>query len=571
MDGNTSQRRLRIGLLLDSDVQPLWVCRIIEQICASDFAEVALVIKNASVSTASSSSSGQKKKTNVAQKLRGHRGHLLYALYTKLDDHFMSASPDAFERRSVAHLLDHCAQLSITPHAEKYTDTFADEDVEAIRACDLDVALRFGFRILKGRVLDIARHGVWSYHHGDALVNRGSPPGFWEVMRDQPVTGSVLQVLTEELDNGKIICRSWSPTTNRFSVRKNNNHFYWKSAPFVMRRLRALNDHGALSLDGNHSRETYTPYSKHLHRRPTESEMLRLFSRLTGRAARRLAEKAFSYEQWEVAYRFRTHEADANNTFYKFKHLVPPKDRYWADPFPVQAGGRFYIFVEEFVHAEKKGHIAVIEVSRKGQQPAPAVKVLERPYHLSYPLVFEWQGERYMIPETGANGTVELYRSHDFPTRWELEKVLLEGLSNPVDATLCESGGKWWMFLAIQPEGASVNWEELHLYCADTPLGAWTPHRDNPVKSDVRNSRPAGRLFEWHGELHRPAQDCSRRYGYGISINKIVSLSPEEFREEEVSKILPEWERDLIGVHTLNSAGDLTVIDCLRRRRRLFG
>ncbi len=39
-------------------------------------------------------------------------------------------------------------------------------------------------------------------------MSRGGPAGFWEVMNDQPTTGSMLQVLNEELDNGRVIYRS---------------------------------------------------------------------------------------------------------------------------------------------------------------------------------------------------------------------------------------------------------------------------------------------------------------------------------------------------------------------------
>jgi hypothetical protein len=121
------------------------------------------------------------------------------------------------------------------------------------------------------------------------------------------------------------------------------------------------------------------------------------------------------------------------------------------------------------------------------------------------------------------------------------------------------------MFVAIADTEFS---DELHLYYGDSPLGPWKPHAKNPVKSDVRNSRPAGRPFYWKGDLYRPAQDSSQRYGYGMRINRVVQLTPSEFREEEVSQILPQWRRDLRGTHTLNICDDLTVIDCLVHRRR---
>ena len=74
--------------------------------------------------------------------------------------------------------------------------------------------------------------------------------------------------------------------------------------------------------------------------------------------------------------------------------------------------------------------------------------------------------------------------------------------------------------------------------------------------------------FYWNGELYRPAQDSSGRYGYAISINKITKLDREEFCEEQVGSILPNWRSDLVATHTLSIAGDLTVVDCLVKRRR---
>jgi hypothetical protein len=112
-----------------------------------------------------------------------------------------------------------------------------------------------------------------------------------------------------------------------------------------------------------------------------------------------------------------------------------------------------------------------------------------------------------------ANKTVELYRSTSFPFQWELEKVLLTDV-RAKDATLAEIDGKWWMFVSISEHSIP---DELFLYSAETPLGPWVPHPRNPVKSDVRGSRPAGKLFRANGGLYRPAQNSSGRYGYGMS------------------------------------------------------
>jgi methionyl-tRNA formyltransferase len=540
-------------------MQPRWVRRIMEDVTGSSFCRLVLIVKN---------NSGELTEPKFTQRLWQRRNQLLYGIYTKLDNRFSRVSPDALELVDVSDLCEGIDVLTVSPIMKKFSDALQDEDLKKINEHKLDVALRFGFRILRGKVLETAAHGVWSYHHDDSLLYRGGPPGFWEVMKDDAVTGSVLQILTEELDNGRVIYRSWAPTTNRFSVKKNNNNYYWKSSAFVTRKLKELHGEQRVVVNNQLASASPQPYCCRLYKIPGNREMLSLSLNLSRRAAKRTIEKLAYSETWSLAYRFKTSEQDVNDSFHRYRFLVPPKGRFWADPFPIKVGEKYFVFFEDFVYREGKANISVIEIAKDGTLSEP-VRALETDFHLSYPFIFKWQEALYMIPETGANNTVELYRCVSFPLKWEKQAVLLEA-NNPSDATLFEIDGTWWMFVNIEERGVTVNWEELHLFHSASPLGPWHPHRRNPVKSDVRNSRPAGHLFFQNGQLFRPAQDCSKRYGYATSINRVVTLSDEEYREEEVAKIVPEWAKEVIGTHTINSAGDLTVIDCLLKKRKLF-
>jgi hypothetical protein len=542
---------LRIGLLIDSFVQRRWIYKVIEELQSSGIAEVAVVIKN---------EAPKPKQQGRLESYWRNRKYLLYALYGKIDERRVKVNPDAFEPTDIKPLVSDCPVIAVTPTMKAYSDWFPEEALNQIREFDLDVALCFGFRILKGEVLKIARQGIWSFHHGDNLVNRGGPAGFWEVMDGIPVTGSVLQILTEDLDNGRVIYRSWSPTSDMFSVKANRNNLYWKSSAFVIRKLRDLAEGVPICTPEN---QLYRPYSNRLFRMPTNGELFPRLSRLGTKYAVGKLKSAFNNDQWTLAYRFRTGSRDSNNSLYRFKHLTPPKGSFWADPCAIKAGDRYYVFLEEYLDRTGKGHISVIELDKKGIVSGPTT-VLQRDYHLSYPFVFEWGENYYMVPESASSGTIELYRSTSFPFEWELEKVLMTGV-RAKDATLAEVDGMWWMFVSIAETSIP---DELSLFFAESPLGPWTPHPRNPVKSDVRGSRPAGKLFNWNDDLYRPAQDSSGRYGYAISINKVTKLDQEGLREEQVSSILPNWTRNLLGTHTISIAGDLTVVDCLVKRAR---
>ncbi|MFH1185048.1 MAG: hypothetical protein V1755_08430 [Chloroflexota bacterium] len=246
-----------------------------------------------------------------------------------------------------------------------------------------------------------------------------------------------------------------------------------------------------------------------------------------------------------------------------FTALVPDKDRYWGDPFVLQREGRSFVFIEQKLYATGRGHIACLELDADDKLVSQRV-VLERDYHLSYPFVFEHGGTVFMVPESAASRRVELYRCVQFPGRWEFVKVLLDD-TYAVDATLLEHGGKSWLFANVKEQGGS-SLNALHLYWAESPLdGTWNPHPGNPVVRDIASARPAGRIFKQGGQLIRPSQDSTRRYGGALKFNRITRLDKDNYSEEPVSSFGPGGGR-IRATHTFNQAGGLTVIDAVIRR-----
>ncbi len=552
----SGKAHLRVALLIDSYFQPRWKHKIISDLISSPFASLVLIVKNELPEEC------EQTRLDKIRDLLAQRRYFVYKVYSKLDAYLFREEPDAFERVSIERLVAGIPHLDVKPLKKKFSDEFRPEDAASIRQYNLDVGLRFGFRILKGQALEIARYGVWSYHHGDNLRYRGGPPGFWEVMEGDPATGAILQVLSDELDNGRVIYRSLAPTDQR-SVWRNANRYFWQSSAFIQRKLRDVYNAGPCALK-DPLQSGWTPYSYPLYKAPPNLVMCRLLCRLIGRYVASKTRNLLYFRQWFLAYRISPNGNGLDGAFYRFKHLVPPKDCFWADPFPFKKDGKFYIFFEELPYRTGKGHLSVVEVDRQGIVNGPH-KILDRPYHLSYPFIFEWNGDLYMIPETAKARTVELYRCESFPDKWELDRILLADL-HAVDATLLELEDEWWMFVSVEAEGAKFVYE-LHLYRADNPLGPWEPHPSNPVKPDGHFSRCAGRIISRNGCYYRPTQEGP---GYGMRIQKIERLDREGYGETEVCKIAPSWAKNLIGTHTLNSADGLTVIDGLARRRRYF-
>jgi hypothetical protein len=243
--------------------------------------------------------------------------------------------------------------------------------------------------------------------------------------------------------------------------------------------------------------------------------------------------------------------------------LTPDRDRYWGDPFLIQRDERYYVFVEEKLYATGRGRIACLTLDPAGMLLTHQV-VLEREYHLSYPFVFDYAGDLFMMPETAGNRTIELYRCTRFPDQWEPAAVLMRDVY-AVDATLVEHEGRCWMFANVKdPGGSSLN--ALHLFWASSPLDqSWTAHPLNPVVLDIASSRPAGKLFRKDGELIRPSQDSSRRYGGALKFNRVLELGETAYREETIAEFAPRGGR-IRATHTFNQAAGLTVIDAVIRR-----
>lgn len=245
--------------------------------------------------------------------------------------------------------------------------------------------------------------------------------------------------------------------------------------------------------------------------------------------------------------------------------LYPPANTFWADPFLWQQDGRYFIFFEDFPFATWRGRISVLEVDAQGRQLSEPVPVIEEPYHLSYPFLFEYDGQLYMMPEKCSQMRVDIYRCDEFPHKWSVVNTVIDKLKI-VDSTLIEHDGRWWLFAAAKQGRVRIN-ESLFAFYADSPLSQqWTAHPANPLVRDLTRGRPAGRIYQnSQGELLRPSQDCLRRYGYGIHLNNISELSTTSYQEQSIwhisgDKVSPPWR----AIHHLDRHKGMMVMDAQR-------
>jgi hypothetical protein len=552
---NSVSTRLRVAILLESSDVPAWQFALIESILESDCADIALLI-----------TSGRTRPSSRTHDGKPLDGGAVYRAFKRLEDKNRQSGPDACAVTSADSLLHSIDRITFAAAPGSQLDPAM---IESIRAKQLDVLVALAEPSLLPSEQFLARLGVWYFEESGCAFSPpdGSMIGFRELVGRRPHLSSSLQILQP----GAAVVRTAYQTCSAIDYMSHHvtrNEHLWKCSTFVSRAFKKCHEVGG---------ETFLLSLQAIRTLP--GEPLRSGSASSGSVALLFA--FLSYFLWRIKrkilhrlYRerwillFGPHNRRPNAI--DFTKLVPPAGRFWADPHVIEKDGQHEVFFEDASQQTGIGHISLMSDKGNGSFTPPQV-ILRRPYHLSYPFVFEWRDTYFLIPESAENRTVELYRAARFPDLWTFEHNLMDDIS-AYDATLVEHGGLWWLFANVRERDGASSWDELCIFCADDPISRnWRPHRENPVISDVRRARPAGRFFVENGRLYRPSQDSSRRYGHALNINEVIELNDQSYREIPIEKIEPDWHRSIMGVHSYSRAGKLTFVDAIHRepRRRL--
>lgn len=253
-------------------------------------------------------------------------------------------------------------------------------------------------------------------------------------------------------------------------------------------------------------------------------------------------------------------------------HWLPEERPYafLADPFGLWRDGMLNLFVEHFDYRDRRGTIEVLIYDRDFRL-VDRRRVLAEPWHLSYPFVFEAEGETWMLPEAHRSGQLTLYRATDFPFGWQRAAVLsLDCI--PVDATPVRCGGLWWLFYTAATDRHSKV-ANLHVAYSESLTTGWRPHPANPVQNNALSARPGGTPLLDGGALRIPVQNCLHTYGGGIGMIEVGTLTPECFSARYAGPVaMPDAVRGTAeGMHTLSGAGAVTLIDVKRTTLSLRG
>ena len=473
---------------------------------------------------------------------------ILSAFSQEIRKHNKTLSIDEFKKNEIVNLKPIFSASGLIVR-------YPDEDIDKIKSLNLDLIVRGNAPgIYKGDIINSAKEGIISFHHGDNRWNRGGPPAFWEVYLRKPSTGFIIQILTEDLDGGSVIFRGNILTKRSYT--ENIVNLYNISNPYLAKIILQYATSNKLP-----SPEERLPFGGSIFVVPSLTQSISYLSR-TGLLFFALAIQRLvlrNDERWGVAF---IKAPWRYAILRKGIQIKNPPNRFFADPFVITKDEKTICYVEDYDYKKKRAGITAIEII-DNKNYLILGSVIEEPFHMSFPFLFEYQQELYMVPETRESNSIRLYKCIEFPLKWEYQKDILSDVE-ALDSIIFDYNGKWWLLsnIAERKNYFSI----LMAYYSENPLSDdWVPHKLNPLVFDSNIGRNGGILDVNSSFPIRARQKQGFNfYGKSLTLAKINDLTPSSFREEEIGQIFPSFFKKIKGCHHIHSNGNYTVYDYVR-------
>ena len=356
MEKDTQQevsQKLRIALIVDSNICSKYVYDLACWGKKQNNLEVSSLI----VQKTQFSSSGKFKRGIETLKKRG-----VLVLLEQIGYSILMKIESLLLKRNKAHK-DHFYQYNLFDYVEKVIEVepiisksgfvyrYSTNDLKKIKEQKLDVLIRCGSGILRGDILTTANYGIISFHHADNKINRGGPPGFWEVFNREDSTGFTIQQLTDELDGGNVIFQGFIGTS--FYYLLNQANLYIKANFYMKKVLSDLATNRKLP-----EKFDSFPYFNQLYKRPSLISQFLYTLRLAKLIIEKLINKFLLKKnyRWGVAFQFTNWR---NLVMWKAVRIKNPVNHFLADPFVINTNDKTYCFVEDYDYNLSRGCISL--------------------------------------------------------------------------------------------------------------------------------------------------------------------------------------------------------------------
>ena len=437
-------------------------------------------------------------------------------------------------------------RVYIKPNRYKDYDIIDDELSLQIASYHIDLIINLSSNLLKGKFLNYLKYGVLN-----VVFDSGLNSNF----------ASLYSIIKKyRLIQADIVLQN----SNRFFLIDRvyiNRNFSFVKSNYTIKHESAISLIKYIELIDNLNADVYNSNFTNIY--PKFSDVFRYFvnfySTFVNKVYKRVSYKLFKsrYDCWSLF----VGKGDIFSSSFDLIKLKPKKDQFWADPFIYKKDGQIYIFFENYSYSKDIGKISCGRLDK--DRLVDIEDVLVKDYHLSYPFLFEDNGQLFMIPECSENRRLEVYKCVKFPNEWELYSVAFEG-EILFDSTIYrDKDGNLWLFTNKQTSNCGSVDAKLYIYKIDSlKLKEILPHKKNPVIINSGIGRNGGAIFEKNGKIYRPSQaNVDGVYGRYLNINEIKTLNLNEYQEEVIKVINPTFDRGLISLHHLHQLDDIFIVD----------
>jgi len=235
-------------------------------------------------------------------------------------------------------------------------------------------------------------------------------------------------------------------------------------------------------------------------------------------------------------------------------------DYFQADPFLLKTNDfSINILFEHFPFDDYYGKISLMKLDSNFNLLDHKI-LLDTKSHLSYPFIYLEENKTYIFPEAAHSGKLSCYEYNPINDSISFLKDIID--LPLLDSTIIKYNEKYWLLGTLYGKDPH---NKLYIYYSDNLLGPYTPHPENPVKTSLNGTRPAGDFIKIDGTIFRPAQNCENQYGESITINKVNTLNEFKFEEEPYMLISIDRKKhnnkNIYTFHTINVIGDLIAVD----------
>ena len=550
---------MTIGLLINSIEQlDNWQVRVLDGIYSDEQLDLVLLLNHDK--SADWRLSTSKNIDANATRLTGASGLLLKGQYFLETSYLFKPKNVSTQNvlESYRHTLD---SYDLKCANEKGASVYGKKVSNDLKNLRLDLIINLDVQSIDSLLFTVSNHGVWEMLFKDISLKKAAPVGFFEVLKKKPVIGATLYRIASNPEENQVLDtayfnRHWSMTETATIVAEG-------SVSLLFKNLGKLKN-GALEVQSNSSNEKFE--DEKLSFQNILGYLCSFYFEFLSKLFEKVMAKVFKrrYECWTIF-------TGSQGFFVRITSspvaLKMPKDEFWADPFLFNYNQKDYLFFENYSYKTKRGKISC-GVLNDGQL-SEIGDVLDFNFHVSFPFIFEEDGEIFLMPESSENKKLEVFKAVAFPFKWELYSTAFEGEAVSDAFFHIDEEQQKWLFLNKQAAKTAPMNSELFIYKVDScKFNSLIPHQQNPVLIDARVARNGGSIFKHNNQLYRPSQrNVDGVYGRALNINRIDKLTIDEYIETTVQIIEPDFDKKLMGLHHVHQCNGTFVFDAAYRYR----